>query len=121
MGSTSARPRFTVSISKRAMSAATVAILGLTTVQVAAPDSTILPAANAETRPIPNSTATYDDQNPASVPWATVIKQNVATRFGALWLSHDAINEAGVAKTGKYDLWGSPVPLTIWDSANQTI
>lgn len=55
------------------------------------------------------------------MPWATTVKQNVATRFGALWLSLDAIDKAGVAKTGKYDQWGSEVPLTIWDPAKPTI
>lgn len=121
MSSRSRTPRAHSRAATRALGVATTAILGLTTVQVVAPDSTFVPAANAETRPIPNSTATYDDQNPASVPWASTVKNQVSTRFGALWLSLDAVNNAGVAKTGKYDLWGSPVPLTIWDSANQTI
>lgn len=104
----------------RALGAATVAILGLTTVQVAAPDSTFLPAASAETRTVFGTTATYDDQTPASVPWSTTVKGNV-TRYGNLYLSLDAVERDGIAKTGTYDQWGSPVPLNIWDTANQTI
>ncbi|WP_066527787.1 Ig-like domain-containing protein [Corynebacterium bouchesdurhonense] len=104
----------------RALGAATAAILGLTTVQVVAPDSTFLPAANAATRTIPGTTVTYDDQNPASVPWSTTVKQNPSIRYGNLYLSLDAVERDGIAKTGTYDQWGSPVPLTIWDTANQT-
>lgn len=104
----------------RAIGAATVAILGLTTVQVAAPDSTFLPTADAATRTVQGTTVTYDDQRPASVPWNTTVKQNV-TRYGTLYLSLDAVEKDGIANTGTYDQWGSPVPLTIWDPANQTI
>lgn len=112
------RPR--ASVSTRAIGAATAAILGLTTVQVATPAWTFLPAANAATRTIPGTSATYDDQSPASVPWSTTVKQNV-TRYGTLYLSLDEVAADGIAKTGAYDQWGSPVPLTIWDPANQTI
>lgn len=107
-------------VATRAIGAATVAILGLTTVQVAAPDSIFLPAANAETRQVFGTSVPYDDQNPASVPWSTTVKQNV-TRYGNLYMSLDAVEKDGIAKTGTYDQWGSPVPLTIWDPANQTI
>ena len=97
-------------VATRALGAATVAILGLTTVHVVAPDSILLPAANAATRTVTGTTATYDDQNPASVPWSTTVKQNV-TRYGTLYLSLDAVAADGIAKTGTYDQWGSPVPL----------
>lgn len=107
-------------VANRAISAATVAILGLTSVQVAAPDSTFLPTADAATRTVQGTTVTYDDQTPASVPWNTTVKQNV-TRYGTLYLSLDAVAADGIARTGTYDQWGSPVPLTIWDPANQTI
>ena len=74
MSTTSSRAnwgsRSRASVSTRAIGAATVAILGLTTVQVAAPTSTFLPAANAATRTVQGTTVTYDDQNPASVPWS---------------------------------------------------
>lgn len=124
MSTTSSRAnwgsRSRASVSTRAIGAATVAILGLTTVQVAAPTSTFLPAANAATRTVQGTTVTYDDQNPASVPWSTTVKQNV-TRYGTLYLSLDAVEKDGIANTGTYDQWGSPVPLTIWDPANQTI
>ena len=112
--------RSRASVSTRAIGAATVAILGLTTVQVAAPDSTFLPTADAATRTVQGTTVTYDDQRPASVPWNTTVKQNV-TRYGTLYLSLDAVEKDGIANTGTYDQWGSPVPLTIWDPANQTI
>lgn len=124
MSTTSSRAdrgsRSRASVSTRAIGAATVAILGLTTVQVAAPDSTFLPTADAATRTVQGTTVTYDDQRPASVPWNTTVKQNV-TRYGTLYLSLDAVEKDGIANTGTYDQWGSPVPLTIWDPANQTI
>ncbi|WP_175934361.1 hypothetical protein [Corynebacterium sp. Marseille-P4321] len=107
-------------VATRAIGAATVAILGLTTVQVAAPDSTFLPTADAATRTVQGTTVTYDDQTPASVPWNTTVKQNV-TRYGTLYLSLDAVAADGIARTGTYDQWGSPVPLTIWDPAKPTI
>lgn len=112
--------RFKAALSKRTLSAATVAILGLTTVQIVETPISALPTAAAETQPLPGTSATYDDQNPASVPWSTVIKANPSTRYGSILLSRDAVNAAGVAKTGNYDLWGSPVPLTIWESAHPT-
>ena len=112
--------RSRASVSTRALGAATVAILGLTTVQVAAPTSTFLPAADAATRTVFGTNVTYDDQNPNSVPWSTAVKGNV-TRYGNLYLSLDAVEKDGIAKTGTYDKWGSPVPLTIWDPANPTI
>lgn len=119
MGSTTARPRLSVAFSTRAMSAATVAIVGLTTIQVVDTPLTTLPTASAATRTVFGTSVPYDDQIPASVPWSTTVKQNV-TRYGNLYLSLDAVAADGIAKTGTYDQWGSPVPLTIWDSTNQT-
>ena len=79
-------PRTNRRVANRALGAATVAILGLTTVQVVAPEATFLPAAFAATRTIAGTNVSYDDQNPASVPWSTTVKQNV-TRYGTLYLS----------------------------------
>ena len=95
--------RSRASVSTRAIGAATVAILGLTTVHVAAPDSTFLPTADAATRTVQGTTVTYDDQNPASVPWSTTVKASPSTRFGALYLSLDAVEKDGIAKTSTYD------------------
>lgn len=104
-----------MAVSRRALSAATAAILGLTTVQVV--DT---PLAAAETRMVAGTDTEYNDQDPASVPWGGQVKQDPAERYGNLHVSLDAVNTAGVAKTGTYDRWGAPVALRIWDSANRT-
>lgn len=110
--------RLRTTLSQRAISATTVAILGLTTVHVVVPELT--PVAAAATRTIPGTNAEYNDQSPKTVPWSTTVKQNPSTRYGSLYLSLDAVDAEGVAKSGSYDNWGAPVPLNIWDSANQT-
>lgn len=120
MSPQSTHERFKAALFKRTLSAATIAIVGLTTVQVVDSPLAPLPAAFAASQTITGTTSVYDDQNPASVPWASTIRSNPSTRFGSVSLSRDAVNAAGVAKTGNYDLWGSPVPLNIWESANQT-
>nr|VDG64231.1 cell wall surface anchor family protein [Streptococcus thermophilus] len=113
----SAQPsRLRISVSKRALSAATVAILGLSTVQVAAPEMSSAPVASAAPQNVAGKQ--YNDNAPQNVPWDAVAQSN---QYGNLLLSLNAVEKAGVAKSDKYGNWGSPVPLDITDGQNQTI
>ena len=103
-----------ISVTKRAVSAATVAIIGLSTVRVVAPDWGALPAASAEPQTVNGQH--YNDQAPQNVPWGAVKNEN---QFSGMFLSLDAISKEK-AKTGKYGNWGSSVPLTIWSKQDKT-
>lgn len=80
---------------KRVVSAATAAILGLTSVQVVAPEAT-LPSAAAAPRTVPGTSVRYDDQDPRSIPWDTTVVQNSYTRYSALATSLDAADKLAV-------------------------
>ena len=79
--------------------------------------------AQAATRPIYDSNAkvaaTYDDQDPTTIPWSTVIQESPSTRFGQVNANVDNMPSPSLI-TSPTTNWGTPSVIVVWDIDKQT-